>query len=113
MVEGAPRRDRGPMTETPSSPDPQTPAGEPRADEQPTTAMPGPEATPPPPRRLLRSSRDRVVGGVCGGIAEYFRIDPIIVRVAAVALAFVGGASLIAYLAALALVPGDDGTGNP
>src|SRR4051812_34473584 len=109
------------MPETPSSPDPERPnddaaTTEASTDEAPTTAMPpGPEAPPSPsaPRRLLRSHRDRVVGGVCGGIAEYFRIDPLIVRIAAVALAFLGGASVIAYLAALVLVPADDGTGNP
>jgi phage shock protein PspC (stress-responsive transcriptional regulator) len=93
----------------PSSPEPDTPSGPPPADEAPTTGAPAPDR----PRRLLRSRKDRVIGGVCGGIAEYFGVDPLIVRIAAVALAFVGGASVIAYLAALALVPADDGTGRP
>jgi phage shock protein PspC (stress-responsive transcriptional regulator) len=110
MVRGAPGRDLGPMPETPSSSDPERPAGSPASDEAPTTSMPGPDAAP---RRLLRSRDDRVIGGVCGGLAQYFRIDPLIVRIAAVALAFVGGASIIAYLAALLLVPADDGTGHP
>jgi phage shock protein PspC (stress-responsive transcriptional regulator) len=111
------------MPETPSSPDSPEPQDVPGADEAPTTQAPRPEAPPPkadapgprpePPRRLLRSRDDRVIGGVCAGLARYFRIDPLIVRIAAVALAFVGGAAIVAYIAALFLVPEDDGTGNP
>jgi phage shock protein PspC (stress-responsive transcriptional regulator) len=102
------------MPETPSSPDPQ-----PDPHDAPTT--PGPEAptqqTPPggghTPRRLLRSHDDRVLGGVCGGLARYFNVDPLIIRIAAVALVFVGGFAIVAYIAALLLVPEDDGTGQP
>ncbi|WCB93621.1 hypothetical protein DSM104299_02337 [Baekduia alba] len=99
--------------ETPSSP-------EHDPGEQPTTQAPQPDATtaapqpgPQPTRRLLRSRDDRVLGGVCGGLARYFNIDALIVRIAAVALVFVGGVSVIAYVAALLLVPEDDGTGHP
>ena len=62
------------------------------------------------PRRLYRSRDERMVAGVCGGMAEYFAIDPVIVRIIAVALVFAGGAGLLAYLAAWLLVPevGDD-----
>lgn len=68
----------------------------------------------PPPRRFLRSTGDdRVLGGVCAGLARYFDIDPLIVRIAAIVLAFIGGAAIIGYLAAWALVPADDGTGHP
>jgi phage shock protein PspC (stress-responsive transcriptional regulator) len=49
-----------------------------------------------------------MIGGVCGGIAEYFGIDPVIVRVIAVALVFAGGAGLLAYVAAWLLVPERD-----
>ena len=62
----------------------------------------------PQPRRLLRSRSDRVVGGVCGGLGRYFDVDPIIFRIGAVVLAFVGGAGLLAYLAALLLIPSED-----
>jgi phage shock protein PspC (stress-responsive transcriptional regulator) len=105
MVRGPGRRDLGPMSETPSSPTP-----DPR--DAPTTEAP---TTPqePAPRHLVRPREDRVIAGVCAGIARYFRIDPLIVRIAAVALLFAGGFSLIAYLAAWALVPEDDGTGAP
>ncbi|MDP9346416.1 MAG: PspC domain-containing protein [Actinomycetota bacterium] len=75
-----------------------------------TTTPPAPE---PPVRRLHRSQTDRVIGGVCGGIAEYFRIDPVIVRVAAVALIVAGGAGVLLYLAALLLVPKDGEEGRP
>ena len=85
----------------------------------PTTARPPPRrpdrrpAAARRPRRLYRSRDDRVIGGVCGGIAEYFRIDPVIVRVVAVALVFAGGAGLLAYLAAVLLVPDEGEGGQP
>src|SRR4051794_319105 len=60
------------------------------------------------PKRLTRSRDDRVVGGVCGGMGRYFNVDPLFFRIGAVALAFVGGAGLLLYLAALVLVPGED-----
>ena len=64
---------------------------------------------PAAPRRLTRSRDNRVVGGVCGGLGDYLGVDPVIFRIAAVALAFIGGAGLLLYLAALLLVPTDDG----
>jgi phage shock protein PspC (stress-responsive transcriptional regulator) len=77
-------------------------------EEQPT----GPTEEQPAPatRRLTRSRDNRVIGGVCGGLGRYFDVDPVIFRIAAVALAFVGGAGLLLYFAALLLVPTDDGT---
>ena len=50
----------------------------------------------------------RVIGGVCAGLGRYFNVDPIIFRIAAIVLALVGGAGLLAYLAALLLIPSDD-----
>ena len=73
-------------------------------DDEPTTTAPVPE-----PRRLYRSRDERIVGGVCGGLGEYFGIDPLIVRIIAVALVFAGGAGFLAYIAAWLLVP-DAGT---
>jgi phage shock protein PspC (stress-responsive transcriptional regulator) len=63
---------------------------------------------PSEPRRLLRPRSGRVIGGVCAGLGRYFNVDPIIFRIGAVVLAFVGGAGLLAYLAALLLVPAED-----
>jgi phage shock protein PspC (stress-responsive transcriptional regulator) len=99
------------MSETPpSSPDPHdAPTSQQPTPDAPTTEAPG----SPAPRRLLRTRDDRVLGGVCSGLARYFNIDPLIIRIAAVALIFVGGFAVIAYIAALLLVPEDDGTGQP
>jgi phage shock protein C len=46
-------------------------------------------------------------GGVCGGIAEYFNIDPVIVRIAAVAFFFMGGSALLAYVIGLIVIPNE------
>lgn len=56
-------------------------------------------------KRLYRSRKARMLGGVCGGIAEYFEIDPVIVRLVAVALFFVGGSAILAYIIALIIIP--------
>jgi phage shock protein C len=56
-------------------------------------------------KRLYRSRKNRMLGGVCGGIAEYFEIDPVIVRLIAVALFFVGGSAVLAYIIALIVIP--------
>lgn len=60
---------------------------------------------PPPQKRLMRSRGDRIVGGVCGGLGRYFNVDPLFFRIGGVALAFVGGAGVLLYLAALLLMP--------
>lgn len=57
------------------------------------------------PRRLTRSVDDRVISGVCGGLGRYFRLDPVLFRVAAVALIFFGGAGILLYIAAIFLIP--------
>lgn len=56
-------------------------------------------------KRLYRSRKNRMLGGVCGGIAEYFSIDPVIVRLIVVALFFAGGSALLAYIIALIVIP--------
>ncbi|GII24189.1 PspC domain-containing protein [Planosporangium mesophilum] len=57
-------------------------------------------------RKLYRSRTDRMVAGVCGGIAEYSNMDPSIVRVLFVVLAFfTGGAALLAYPILWLVVP--------
>ena len=59
--------------------------------------------------RLRRSATDRKVAGVAGGLARHLDIDPLILRVAFVVLAFFGGAGLILYGACWLLVPEEDG----
>lgn len=56
-------------------------------------------------KRLYKSSRNRMVCGVCGGIAEYLNIDPSIVRVLWVLFACTGGAGLIAYIIIAIILP--------
>lgn len=55
--------------------------------------------------RLYRSESDRIIGGVCGGLAEYFDIDPSLVRLLAVALFLGAGTGLLAYLIAWLVIP--------
>ena len=59
------------------------------------------------PRRLYRR-RDGRIAGVAGGLADYFRIDPVLVRLAFVVSIFVGGIGIIAYLIAWLVLPTDD-----
>jgi phage shock protein PspC (stress-responsive transcriptional regulator) len=61
-------------------------------------------------RRLRRSATDRFLGGVAGGIAATYGIDPIIVRVAFVVASMFGGSGIIAYLVLWAVLPVDDGS---
>ena len=56
-------------------------------------------------RRVRRSRQDRVIGGVCGGLAQYLQVDPVLLRIAAVALALSGGAGVVAYIVAWILIP--------
>ena len=58
-------------------------------------------------KRLTRSSSDRVLGGVCGGIGDYLGVDPNLIRVAWIAFSLFGGAGILTYLAALVIVPSD------
>jgi len=58
--------------------------------------------------RLHRGVRGRIVAGVASGLADYFDVDPTIVRVGFVALAFVGGLAVPLYLAAWLLIPDED-----
>jgi phage shock protein PspC (stress-responsive transcriptional regulator) len=62
----------------------------------------------PLPRRLTRSHSDKFVGGVAGGLGEYFDIDPVIVRVAFAVSTLFSGAGLIAYAVLCAVLPRDD-----
>ena len=56
-------------------------------------------------KTLYRSKDQRMLAGVCGGIGEYFAIDPTLVRLAFVAATLLGGPGLIAYIVCLILMP--------
>ena len=79
------------------SDDPTTPIDEPTQPQEPE----------PTPRRLTRPRDDRLIAGVCSGLGRYFNLDPVLFRVAAVALIFFGGAGILLYLAAILLVPNE------
>lgn len=67
-----------------------------------------PASASKPLGRLHRSSKDRMVAGVCGGLAETFKVDAALVRLAAVAaVVFTWGAALLAYLIAWVVMPLD------
>ena len=56
-------------------------------------------------RRLYKSSTDKKVCGVCGGIANYFDVDPTVIRLIWVIFTLVGGSGLIAYIIAAIIMP--------
>src|SRR5215218_5706726 len=85
-----------PAPPTPDQPDP--PAW------QPPPPPPGPPYRP----QLRRSRTDKMIGGVCGGLAEYSGIDPLLWRVGFVALTFAGGSGVLVYLLLWLLMPHGD-----
>jgi phage shock protein C len=56
-------------------------------------------------RKLYRSKDDRMLAGVCGGLAEYFKIDATVVRLLFVIGTVLGGPGLLAYIICLVLMP--------
>ena len=56
-------------------------------------------------KRLERKVKGRMLAGVCAGLADYFGVDPTLVRVAFAVLALFGGTGLVAYVVAWALMP--------
>ena len=56
-------------------------------------------------KKLYRSRSDRMIWGVCGGLAKYFDIDPTIVRIIAVLSIFISGAGILAYIILAIVIP--------
>ena len=56
-------------------------------------------------KRLYKSSTDKKVCGVCGGISNYFDVDPTVIRLIWVIFTLVGGSGLIAYIIAAIIMP--------
>ena len=69
-----------------------------------TAPAPAPAAAPPV-RRLMRSSRDKKIGGVCAGLADYFDMDATIVRIVWLLAILVGGTGFLAYLILWIVLP--------
>jgi phage shock protein C len=63
-------------------------------------------------KRILRSRNERMIAGVAGGLANYFGIDPLIVRIALLVLAFFNGLGTLIYLTLWLLVPNEDSVGD-
>lgn len=75
------------------------------------------QTTPPPPpihstsdnkgsdKKLYRSKTDRILWGVCGGLGEYFGLEPLIFRLIFVALTLSGGAGILFYLVLAIIIP--------
>ena len=65
-----------------------------------------------PSKKLYRSRDDAMIGGVCGGLADYFNIDSSLVRLAAILLVFAAGLSIWVYIIAWIIVPQKSLTGD-
>ncbi len=56
-------------------------------------------------KKLYRSVTDKMIGGVCGGLAEYFAVDPVIVRLIFVLAVIFGGSGILAYIILWIIIP--------
>ena len=56
-------------------------------------------------KRLTRSNKDKKIAGVCAGIAEYFNVDPTVVRLLFVVAALLGGPGLLLYIILWIIMP--------
>ena len=56
-------------------------------------------------KRLYKSRDNRMLSGVCGGIAEYFDIDPTLVRLGWVLFCALGGSGILVYIIAAVIIP--------
>ena len=58
-------------------------------------------------KRLYRSETDKILGGVCGGIAEVYNLDPTLIRLALILFTLMGGSGLLAYILAWIIIPSE------
>ena len=66
-----------------------------------------------PRERITKSKTDKVIDGVCGGLAEYFGIDSVIVRLIFVVLVFLNGIGLLLYIILVIIMPSADQASQP
>lgn len=77
-------------------------------DQDTTQQLPAQEPPEPPrPRRLYRSRSDRMLGGVAGGLGEYFQVDPVIFRIGFGVTLFFGGLGALLYIVMALFVPSE------
>src|SRR5688572_30738517 len=74
------------------------------------TEMPPQTPPAPSPRRLTRSSDDRMLAGVAGGLGRHFDLDPLLFRVGFAVLTLFGGSGLLLYVLLALLVPSESAT---
>ena len=56
-------------------------------------------------KKLYRNENDKMIGGVCSGLADYFGIDATLIRLGWILLTFFGGCGILAYIIALIVIP--------
>lgn len=56
-------------------------------------------------KKLYKSNQNKMIDGVCGGIAEYFGIDPTVVRLIWALFSLMGGSGILAYIIAAIIIP--------
>ena len=64
------------------------------------------------PKQLYRSETNKMIAGVCGGLAEYFNIDPTIVRLLFVLILLFGGQSILVYIILWIVIPTESAIKN-
>ena len=63
-------------------------------------------------KRIYRSSKEKILGGVCGGLGQYLEVDPVLVRLIWVLTVLLAGTGILAYIIAWILIPKEPET-NP
>ncbi len=63
-------------------------------------------------KKLYRSTKNKVLGGVCGGLGEYFDIDPSLVRLLWVLVVFMGGSGVLIYIILWVILPEGENVPN-
>jgi phage shock protein C len=63
-------------------------------------------------KKLYRSETDKVIAGVCAGIADFFDIDPTLVRIAFVLITIFGGGGIILYIILWLIIPSEESNGE-
>ncbi len=56
-------------------------------------------------KKLIRSTTDRKIAGVCGGLGEYFGVDPTLIRIGWVVFCLLGGSGVLAYIICALIIP--------
>jgi phage shock protein C len=63
-------------------------------------------------KQLYRSEKNRVIAGVCGGLADYFNFDPVIIRIFLVLITLFGGSGVLLYLILWVVIPTESAVGD-